>query len=128
MIQPCQIVHIYIYPLPPTPPPHVPCLSTTYVLLHTTALYHKIIYLLSEFRILLQKLHHAVSQLSLVLGQSLSLVEWDEDPVKKLLVLRFEGQGKTVNNAPQNLQEFSHTVKLLRLINKSEMCISTTVK
>lgn len=42
----------------------------------------------------------------------------DENFDEELPVFRFQGEGKAIDDATQNLQEFSHTVELLSFVNK----------
>ena len=49
---------------------------------------------------------------------SANLVQGDEHPDQELLVLGLEGEGEPVDNAPQDLQQLAHPVKVLRLVNK----------
>lgn len=82
-------------------------------------------YHFGEFRVLLQELYHAVGQLCLVLDEGLGLVQGDEHLGQKLLVLGLQRQSKAVDDAAQDFQQLCHTVKLLSLINKSEICNKT---
>ena len=47
-----------------------------------------------------------------------NLVQGDEHPDQELLVLSLEGKGKPVDDAPQDLQQLTNPVKVLRLVNK----------
>ena len=47
-----------------------------------------------------------------------NLVQGDEHPDQELLVLRFEGKGEPIDDAPQDLQQLTNPVKVLRLVNK----------
>ena len=73
----------------------------------------------SKIWILLQELDHAVSQLSLVLHQRLSLVQGDQHLAQELAVLDLQGQRKPVDDTAQDLQQFRHTVELLCLVDES---------
>ena len=73
----------------------------------------------SKIWILLQELDHAVSQLSLVLHQCLSLVQGDQHLAQELAVLDLQGQCKPVDDTAQDLQQFRHTVELLCLVDES---------
>ena len=53
-------------------------------------------------------------------GGGQDLVEGDEHPDQELLVLGLEGEGEAVYYAAQDLQQLSHTVEVLRLVNKPE--------
>jgi hypothetical protein len=47
-----------------------------------------------------------------------NLVQGDEHPDQELLVLSLQGKGKPVDDAPQDLQQLTNPVKVLRLVNK----------
>lgn len=47
-------------------------------------------------------------------------MQGDEHPDQELLVLGLEGEGEAVYYAAQDLQQLSHTVEVLRLVNKPE--------
>ena len=50
--------------------------------------------------------------------QPTNLVQGDEHPDQKLLVLRLEGKSKAIDYAAQDLQQLPHPVKVLCLVNK----------
>ena len=76
-------------------------------------------YCLSQLWVLLQELDHTVSQLGLVLNQSLGLVQREQHLGQELLVLGFEREGKTVDDASQDLQQLGNTIELLGLVDES---------
>ncbi len=57
--------------------------------------------------------------MGLVLVECLSGVKREEHLRKKLTMLWLEGEGKTVDDATEYLQQLSHTIELLCLINES---------
>ena len=54
-------------------------------------------------------------------------MQGDEHPDQELLVLGLEGEGEPVDNAPQDLQQLAHPVKVLRLVNKPEQAKLETI-
>ena len=72
-----------------------------------------------ELRVFLQELDHTVSKLCLVLDQGLGLVEWGEDLGQELTMLRLQGQGKPVDDAPEDFQQLCHSIELLCLVDES---------
>ena len=75
---------------------------------------------LSESGILLKELHDAIGELWVVADKGLDLVQGDEDPQKKLLVLVLQREGKTVDNAAENLKQLSCPIMVLCFIDKPE--------
>ena len=45
-------------------------------------------------------------------------MQGDEHPDQELLVLSLEGEGKAVDYAAQDLKQLSHSVEVLRLVDK----------
>ena len=84
------------------PPPPAPQLYPTHLL--GTVDFGPVLkqsndYRLGQSGVLLQKLHHAVGQLWVVHAECLGLVQGDQDPQQKQLVLLFEWQGKAIDDA-----------------------------
>ena len=90
--------------------------------------------LLGQGGVLLKELDHAVGQLSVVQRQTSNLrekkitknihqfnfylVQGNQDPDKKLLVLSFQRQGEAVDDRSKDLKKLSNTIEVFSFINE----------
>lgn len=74
--------------------------------------------LFCEGAILFQKLDDAICKLWMVHGETLDLVERDEQAHQKCLVFLLQRQGKTVDDGSENLQKFSNAVMSFAFVDE----------
>lgn len=79
-----------------------------------------ITYLLGQSRVLFQKLHYTIRQLGMVHAEALHLVQWDQHTGKEKLVFFFQWQSETVDDGPQNLEQFGDAVEPFGFVNELE--------
>mmetsp|Transcript_25204 Transcript_25204/g.70452 ORF Transcript_25204/g.70452 Transcript_25204/m.70452 type:complete len:265 (-) Transcript_25204:242-1036(-) len=75
---------------------------------------------MSEARVLLNVLRHAVGKLLIERREGPHLMQWNQGLEQELLVLVFQRQREAVDNAPQDLQQLADTTVVIGLVDDLE--------
>lgn len=73
---------------------------------------------LCQARIFLEELHDAVSQLRMVNGQALHLVQRQQRFEQERLVFLLQRQGEAVDDGPENLEQLGNAVVMFGLVDE----------